>query len=124
MFPKILRSPRQPLFICRIYYSCLLERRVMKSKVFHIVTLKDSDRWCVWESDIPGLFLETDTSKEMEASIISIAPILMRENLRLSDSDLANSEIHVLLRNREQSAQESIVSPRFLFEQETIQAAI
>lgn len=96
----------------------------MKSKVFHIVTYKDSDRWCVWESDIPGLFLETDTWKEMEASIISIAPILMRENLRLSDSDLANSEIHVLLRNREHSAQESIVSPRFLFEQETIQAAI
>lgn len=96
----------------------------MKSRVFHIVTFKDSDRWCVRESDIPGLFLETDTWKEMEASIISIAPILMRENLRLSDSDLANTEIHVLLRNKEQSAQESIGSPRFLFEQETGQAAI
>ena len=73
----------------------------MKSKIFHVITDKLSDRWCVRESDIPGLFLETDSWKEMEASITSIAPMLLRENLDLNDSDLANLEIQVLVGSRE-----------------------
>ena len=73
----------------------------MKSKIFHVFTDKLSDRWCVWESDIPGLFFETDFWKELEASITSIARMLMRENLDLIALDLANLEIHVLVRSRE-----------------------
>lgn len=73
----------------------------MNTKIFRVITYKYSHRWCVWESDIPGLFLETDSWKEMEASITSITPMLMRENLGFINSDLANSEIRVLVKNRD-----------------------
>ena len=92
----------------------------MNTKIFRVITYKYSHRWCVWESDIPGLFLETDSWKEMEASITSITPMLMRENLGLNNSDLANSDIHVLARSRDQSAKESLGSPRFFFEQQLV----
>ena len=92
----------------------------MNTKIFRIITYKFLHRWCVWESDIPGLFLETDSWKEMEASITSITPMLMRENLGLNNSDLANSDIHVLVRSRDQSAKEFLGSPRFFFEQQLV----
>lgn len=60
----------------------------------------------------------------MSASVNSIAPMLIRTNLQLSEQDFANSEIRVRVNGPTKHSQYSLPRFRFLFEQESDQTTI
>lgn len=67
----------------------------MEPKTFKIYVEKRLDRWCVWESSVPGLFLETDSWTEMWACIVEIAPQLIVDSTDIQENELSTVQIHV-----------------------------
>lgn len=68
-------------------------------RTFFIIVRKDGDRFCVWESNIPGLFLETGNWDDMKDAIEDIAPELIISNANFKDEDRDNTEIRVCIEN-------------------------
>ncbi|MCY3627496.1 MAG: hypothetical protein OXG88_07645 [Gammaproteobacteria bacterium] len=91
-----------------------------KRKTFRITVDRDSDRWCVRESEITGLFLETATWEEMLDEIRTIAPLLIRKNFSMNESDMANVEIHVSVKRP--TLRRKVTPPRIFVEQEQLAA--
>lgn len=87
-------------------------------KIFHVTATHVDDRWCVWESDIRGLFLETDSWLEMKESIECITPIILMENHNLKEIDLSNVVVRVKVRNGEVKPMRTSRQVTFVFEQE------
>lgn len=85
---------------------------------FEITVRQSGDRWCVYESSIRGLFLETDDLEEMTACIEDVAPDLIMNNHNVDENDLANVLIHVyFIRERAvTSSQKNKSRPRILME--------
>lgn len=85
---------------------------------FEITVQQSGDRWCVYESSIKGLFLETDDLDEMTACIEDIAPDLITNNHHVKESELANIVIYVyIVREREATATDKKKArPRILME--------
>ena len=72
----------------------------MEPKTFRILVEKCLDRWCVWESSVPGLFLETDSWTEMRACIEEIAPELIVQNTDIQEDELSTVQFHVFCKDR------------------------
>lgn len=90
------------------------------AKVFHVTATRVDDRWCVWESDIRGLFLETDSWFEMKDSMESMIPMLLMENHDLKEIDLNNVVVRVKVRNGEEKPIRTSGKVTIVFEQEQI----
>ena len=88
------------------------------TKVFHVTATRVDDRWCVWESDIRGLFLETDSWLEMKDSMESMIPMLLMENHDLKEIDLTNVVVRVKVRNGEVKPIRTSGKVTFVFERE------
>ena len=89
-----------------------------EKRVFHVTATRVDDRWCVWESDIRGLFLETDSWLEMKECIECITPMVLMENHKLKETDLANVVVHVKIKNDEVKPKKPSGTATFLFERE------
>lgn len=88
------------------------------ARVFHVTAARVDDRWCVWESDIKGLFLETDSWLEMKESIECITPMTLMENHDLKETDLINVVVRVKIRNGEVKPIRWSGKVTFVFERE------
>lgn len=71
----------------------------MEPKTFKVYVEKHLDRWCVWESSVPGLFLETDSWTEMRTCIEEIAPLLIVYNTDIQENELSKEKIHVFFKD-------------------------
>ena len=89
----------------------------LAQRTFHTRVQKYQDRWCVWESDIPGLFLETDDLREMRDSIEDIAPELIVSNVKIDERELAETTILVSIRDQEGPTKPRRSKPRIFIEQ-------
>ncbi len=88
------------------------------TRVFHVTATRVDDRWCVWESDINGLFLETDSWLEMKTCIESITPLILMENHKLSEIDLASVVVNVKVKNDETILRKQSRRLTFVYAQE------
>ncbi len=71
----------------------------MEPKTFRILVEKCLDRWCVWESSVLGLFLETDSWTEIRACIEEIAPELIVQNTDIQENELSTVQFHVFCKD-------------------------
>lgn len=76
------------------------------------------DRWCVWESDVRGLFLETDSWLEMKECIEAITPMVLMENHKVKETELANVVVRVKIKNDEKKIKKTSGKATFVFERE------
>ena len=72
-------------------------------------------------SDIRGLVIEADTFEEMRAELLRLAPRLLRSNHGLTDEEIGQVSLCVVLRDMEDAAQivsksRTPQSPRVLWE--------
>lgn len=88
----------------------------MNPIIFQIYVEKNGDRWCVWESTIPGLFLETDDWEEMHVCIEEIAPELIVHNSDVQKSELSNVQIHVFCKEKSACKSAKLNKPTILLE--------
>ena len=87
-------------------------------KVFRVIITRVDDRWCVWESDIKGLFLETDSIPEVKECIESITPMMLMKNHKLKKTDLADVEVRVTIKNDGSKPKQRSGKATFVFEEE------
>ena len=87
-------------------------------KVYQVTAARVDDRWCVWESDIKGLFLENDSWMELKECIESITPMLLMENHKLTEIDLANVVVNVKIKNVETIPRKQSQRATFVYERE------
>ena len=89
-----------------------------ENKSFKINVTQTRDRWCVYESSITGLLLETDDLVEMAACIEDIAPYLIMNNHHVKENELTNVVIRVFVSGDTWDSQvhQGNAKPRILWE--------
>ena len=92
----------------------------VEPKTFKVYVERDLGRWCVRESSIPGLFLETDSWAEMKSCIEEFAPLLIVDNTDIQENQLSNVQILVFWKDSASCAPVTRNKPVILLESQLI----
>ena len=90
-------------------------------KIFRVTATRVNGRWCVWESDIEGLFFEADSIPEMKECIESISPKMLMKNHKLQETDLASVEVRVTIKSDVSKPEQRSGKAKFVYDEDTQQ---